>query len=175
MFILIWFKVSNINKLSLSREVKDPSENVQNTQIVRVVGFFSHIHFKAYSFYPSRDKNMQRIWIYIRPVNLMFDVWHPWSSFLSVLEINHEWLACFHVDCMLLLCLPQMFPSNHLVMLVSQHSRIKERRHQGGSRAPPPPRLLTTPLPPVAPLTAGMSSHGTGSARPAVGPAGSSR
>ena len=31
------------------------------------------------------------------------------------------------------------------------------------------------PLPPAAPLTAGMSSHGTGSARPAVGPAGSSR
>lgn len=71
--------------------------------------------------------------------------------------------------CVLFLCLL------YVAALSFQHSRIKERRHQGGYRAPQALRLLTNPLPPAAPLTAGMSSHGTGSARPAVGPAGSSR
>lgn len=78
-------------------------------------------------------------------------------------------VCCWHV-CSLL------FPNKHLVVLVVlQHSRKKERRHRRGKQSLKAPRPLTNPLPPAAPLTAGMPSHGTGSARPAVGPAGSSR
>lgn len=56
-FILIWFKVININKLGLSREVKDPSENVQNTFRTFTLRFtvFTHRGTKTCSVYEFRS------------------------------------------------------------------------------------------------------------------------